>query len=59
MQRKIEIWILSYQFPFIRSTCSRASSALPNSDSETQMVTTTAIVIERFRLRPMPRSERM
>ena len=59
VQRKTEIWILSYQFPFIRFTCSCASSALPNSDSETQMVTTTAIVIERFRFRPMPRSERM
>ena len=55
---KTEIWILSYQLPFIRSTCLRASSALPNSDSETQIVTTTAMVIDRFRFRPMPRSER-
>ena len=48
VHRKIEISILSYQRPFIRSTCWLASRPAPNNDSDTHMVMITARVIVRF-----------
>ena len=59
VHRKIEISILSYQRPFIRSTCWLASSPAPNSDSETHMVMMTARVMVRFCRRPPRVSEKM
>src|SRR3954454_205503 len=59
VHRKIEISILSYQRPFIRSTCWLASSPAPNSDRETHMVMMTARVIVRFWRRPAAVSEKM
>src|SRR3954465_2458026 len=59
VHRKIEISILSYQRPFIRSTCWLASSPAPNRDSETHMVMMTARVIVRFWRRPAAVSEKM
>src|SRR3954447_5845702 len=59
VHRKIEISILSYQRPFIRSTCWLASRPAPKRDSETHMVMMTARVIVRFWRRPAAVSEKM
>ena len=53
VHRKTEISILSYQPPFIRSTCWLASSPAPNSDSDTHIVMMTARVMVRFWRRPL------
>src|SRR5215213_4547865 len=59
VHRKIEISILSYQRPFIRSTCWLAKSPAPNSESDTHMVMMTARVIVRFCRNPARVSERI
>src|SRR5918995_2177099 len=59
VHRKIEISILSYQRPFIRSTCWLAKSPAPNSESDTHMVMITARVIVRFCRNPARVSERI
>jgi hypothetical protein len=55
----MEISILSYQRPFIRSTCWLANRPAPNSDSDTHMVMITASVMVRFWRNPARVSEKM
>jgi len=57
--RKTEISTLSYQSSFIFPICIWSSAAEPTKVSDTKVTRMTEMVIERFRRRPRPISDRM